>query len=278
MTKSIAKQTIKAVDEHTAFPISELNRELALLPHPVVARARELPRKYRVPRHNHPRDQLVYASLGALTVITEEGSWVVPPQRAVWVPAGIDHEVRTSGATSLRTLHIAPSATTNLFGGCCVVTVSPLLREMILHLIAMPLSNDQSDANARFVGVLLDQIRALPIQPLHLPAPHDQRLQRIATALTDSPADNRSLETWAVSVGASARTLARLFLAETGMTFGQWRQQVRLLEALRLLAAGTPVTTVAYDLGYESQSAFIVMFRKAMGPTPGQYFRSDRRM
>jgi len=273
MTKNIAKQTEIRFQASLAHPESELNRELAAVPHPVVARARDFTRKHQVPRHNHPRDQLVYASRGVLTVITDDGTWVVPPQRAVWVPASTDHEVRTSGAASLRTLYIDPSATVSLSEGCCVVTVSPLLREMILHLIAMPVSTDRTEADARFIGVLLDQVLALPIQPLHLPAPNDQRLRTIAKALTETPADNRSLESWAASVGASARTIARLFLAETAMTFGQWRQQVRLLEALRRLAAGQSVTTVALDLGYESQSAFISMFRKAMGTTPGRYFR-----
>jgi AraC-like DNA-binding protein len=215
---------------------------------------------------------LVYASRGVLTVTTDHGIWVVPPQRAVWVPAGVSHEVGTAGAASLCTLYIDRSAVAGLPEDCCVVAVSPLLREMILHAVTISDGYDRKSAEGRFIDVLLDQVRGLPVQPLHLPAPSDRRLQSIAHALTTTPADTRSLDTWAKTVGASARTLARLFVAETGMTFGQWRQQARLLEALRLLAAGQPVTTVALDLGYESQSAFIAMFKKALGTTPGRYF------
>ena len=271
-TKNIAKRTKGGTVPDEVAPESDLNRELVAHPQPVFARARDFARQHTIPRHTHPRDQLVYASRGVLTVNTDQGTWVVPPQRAVWVPAGVVHEVRTAGAASLRTLYIDRSAVADLPESCCVVAVSPLLREMILHVMTIATTYDRDGAEGRFIDVLLDQVRGLPVQPLHLPAPSDRRLQIIADGLTAKPADTRSLDTWARNVGASARTLARLFVAETDMTFGQWRQQLRLLEALRLLATGQPVTTVALDLGYESQSAFIAMFRKALGTTPGRYF------
>ena len=152
--------------------------------------------------------------------------------------------------------------------------VSALLRELILRMVSSEQPYDEAGPVARAAAVLIDELRVAPEAPLHLPAMTDERVQRIATALTADPGDSRRLEEWASEVGASARTLARLFKEETDMTFGGWRQQVRLIAALERLAAGQPVTNVAFDCGYESPSAFIAMFRRALGVTPGRYFAS----
>jgi AraC-like DNA-binding protein len=126
---------------------------------------------------------------------------------------------------------------------------------------------------ARVMTVILDELRALKPEPLHLPHPRDVRLKRIAEALLADPADGRALEDWARDAGASARTLARLFVKETGMTFGAWRERLRLTAAVARLGEGEPVTAVAYDLGYQSPSAFIAMFRRSLGDTPGRYLK-----
>jgi AraC-like DNA-binding protein len=153
-----------------------------------------------------------------------------------------------------------------------VVNVSPLLRELILAATVMPVLYDARGRDGRVMALILDELRAAADLPLHLPRPRDRRTVRVCDAILAAPADARPLEAWAAEVGASARTLARLFQRETGMSFAQWRQQARLLESLRRLAAGEPVTAVALDCGYRSPSAFAAMFRRALGVAPTAYF------
>jgi len=248
------------------------DREIDSIPRPVATRKTEIPNGRIVERHHHMRAQLLYASSGVMTVETTAGIWVVPPLRAVWIPPLTDHEVSARGTVTGRSLYIHPSVISGLPVDCCVVTVSPLLREMILHAVEVPTLYDEDGADSRFMTVLLDQIIALPETPMHLPVTDHPNLAPIYRNLSENPADTRSLEGWAEELGSSTRTLTRLFQKETGMSFRQWRQQVRLLEALTRLAAGTPVSNVAMDLGYDSQSAFITMFKKALGKTPGKYF------
>jgi len=242
------------------------------VPRPIASRAREMPDGYYTERHQHRRAQLLFASKGTLVATTDQGIWVVPSQRALWIPVFEDHAVLARGQVSLRSLYFRPGLVPHMPSACTVVTVTPLLRELILACVALPTKYDEDGTDGRLVQVLLDQIQTLPATPLHLPMPSDARLLPIAEALSAHPANPRSLDDWAGQVGASARTLTRLFIAETGMTFRDWRQQVRLLEALTRLGDGQPVTSVALDLGYESQSAFISMFKRALGKTPGKYF------
>ncbi len=238
----------------------------------MVVRQEDHPAGYRVPPHQHGWAQLLYAWEGVMRVITEAGQWVVPCQRAVWIPPRIEHEVYSIQRTRLRNLYICPGDSQRLPDRCSVVQVSPLLRELIREVAGFPVLYDEAGPEGRLVSVLMDQICQLPVNPLHLPIPADSRLLQITRGLLADPADERSLQAWSEYAGASARTLARLFRVETGMTFGQWRQQVRLLEALGRIAGGDSIARVAGDLGYQSQSAFIAMFRRALGTTPGQYF------
>lgn len=244
------------------------------IPRPVVAVALNYPGNHLIQAHRHQSAQLLYASEGVMTVTTNKGIWVVPPQRAVWVPMLTQHEILTFGRLSMRTLYIKGDAVSDLPNQCCVVTVSPLLRELILHATTLPRLYDLSGSDARIMSVILDQIQSLPVKPLDLRIPRDTRLNRIYKALADNPADNRSLEDWGHKVGACSRTLTRLFRAETEMSFRQWRRQFRILEALKRLGQREPITQIALDLGYDSPSAFICMFKKALGKTPGQYFKS----
>ncbi len=248
------------------------DRGIDRVPRPVAGRATDHPDGHFTERHHHRRAQLLFASKGTMVVTTEMGIWVVPTRRAVWIPAFVDHAVLARGRLSLRSLYFKPALTPAMPASCAVVTVSPLLRELILAAVAMPTEYDEAGAGGRLVSVLLDQIQTLPTTPLHLPMPTDARLLPIVEALSNHPADPRSLADWAGQVGASSRTLTRLFTSQTGLTFRDWRQQVRLLEALTRLGDGQPVTAVAMDLGYESQSAFISMFKRALGKTPGKYF------
>lgn len=219
--------------------------------------------------HRHDDHQIVYAARGVLAVTTDAGTWIAPANRAIWVPAGTVHAHRAHGALELRLLGLP--ATENPLGldVPSVLTVGPLLRELIIAHTASPA--DDSPERRRLRAVLLDQLAASPQQPVQLPAPSDPRLRRICDILRADPADRRTLDTLGREAGASARTLSRLCTAELGMTFPQWRTQLRLYQALVLLAADTPVTTVAHRCGWSSASAFIDVFRRAYGHTPGRH-------
>jgi AraC-like DNA-binding protein/quercetin dioxygenase-like cupin family protein len=252
-------------------PSSVEQRSNALTPR-IGALGIDYPRGHSTGWHWHERGQLVYARAGVMTVTTRAGTFVVPPQRAVWMPPGVEHEVRCATPLSMRTLYIAPSRRGALPSGCCVINVSPLLRELILAAVEAP----GGARRARLIAdLLLAEMSTAASAPLHLPEPEDPRLRRVTAALRADPGDRRTLAEIAREAGASSRTLARLFLAETGMTFGQWQRQLRLLAALVRLAQREPVTTIALDLGYDSPSAFIHAFRRALGTTPRRYFEPD---
>ena len=172
----------------------------------------------------------------------------------------------------MRTLYIDPAFYPGPSNNCCVLALSPLLKELILHAVGLPRLYPLRGPEERLLMVTLDQIKAMIIAPLELPIPEDERLYRIYQRISINPGESRTLDEWGKVVGATGRTLARRFRLETGMSFGQWRQQIRILEALKRLGMKEPVTTVALELGYDSPSAFISMFKKALGKTPGQYF------
>jgi len=242
------------------------------VPRPIAAMAKDFAHGHRIPVARHERGQLVYAVSGVMTVTTPHGTWVVPPQRAVWVPPRTDHESRMSGRVQMRTLYLRRDAARALPRRCEVMNVSALLRELILAATEMPLAYDKRGRDGRVMRLILDELQAATDLPLHLPRPSDRRLARVCDAILRAPADPRPLAAWATAVGASTRTLARRFRQETGMSFATWRQQARLLESLRRLAAGEPVTRVALDCGYASASAFGAMFRRALGVAPTAYF------
>jgi AraC-like DNA-binding protein len=241
---------------------------------PLVGYAADFPGGYALQEHRHPSAQLIHASSGVMSVTTAKGRWVVPPQRAVWVPPAVTHSVHMSGAVKLRTLYLDLDASLldDAPQACAVVQVSPLLRELILRVVEFVQPYPLDGPEARIAAVVADEIRAARVAPLHLPAPKDARLLAITTELVKNPSDRRTLAQWSRVAGASPRTIARLFQQETGLGFARWRRQACLLKALELLAAGEPVTTVAIDLGYESLSAFINMFRASLGTTPARYF------
>jgi AraC-like DNA-binding protein len=246
------------------------------VPRPIGAMAKDFPDGFFIAPHAHPRSQLIHAASGVMRVRTPQGAFVVPPQRALWIPADIVHDVRMAGAVEMRTLYIAPAAVAALPKECRVVAVSPLLHELILRAATLPLNYDEGGADGRVMALILDELGALPVLPLSLPMPRDARLAKMCRALLDDPASTLTLPQWARRIGASSRTLARGFQRETGLTFGRWRQQARLLEALSRLARGQAVTTVALDLGYDSPSAFTSMFRRTLGRTPSSYFSDVR--
>jgi AraC-like DNA-binding protein len=228
---------------------------------------------FYAPYHSHARGQLLFISEGLIQVSAKkEGYWVVPPLRAVWLPPQIEHDARVINAVKMCNVYVSSEESKKLPAQCQVVTVTPLLREIILEMAKFETLYNETGEEGRLVNVFLDQLKTTPKVPLHLPYPRSEILQKIATTLIKSPADTRSIERWANDYGLSARTFSRRFSKETGMTFGLWRQQARLLAALTRIAQGDAIAHISHDLGYESQSAFIAMFRKAMGKTPGRYF------
>jgi AraC-like DNA-binding protein len=236
------------------------------------------PTGYVLPPHAHDWHQLIYGSYGVMTVSTSVGSWVIPPHRAVWVPAGVEHAIELSGSVLMQSLYLGADLSAALPRECCAVNVAPLLRELIIHIAAPEMLDRSRSVRERLLGVLLDQLEVLPTIPLQLPLPRDPRAMRVAEWLRQHPDAPGLLKQMARRSGASVRTVERLFQSETGMTFGKWRQQLRLLHALRQLAIGRPVTAVALEVGYDSPSAFIAMFRSALGTTPTRYFATPGKM
>ena len=243
---------------------------------PVAALVDEYPAHFHDPPHEHERGQLLYASAGVMSVVTQAVSFTIPPQRAVWMPAGVRHEALCRGSVSLRTLYVDPVVDTRLPKRCMVLEVSALLRELILEACAMPVEYDLEGRDARLMRLILDEIALAvehPPSALSVPMPSDIRLQRVCRAAMDDPSGETTLDRLARDAGMSRRTFTRSFRRETGMSFADWRQQVRLAEALSLLSRGQPITSVAFDVGYNSPSAFTAMFQKAFGLPPSLYFK-----
>ena len=230
------------------------------------------------PTHAHEWDQLTYAASGVVRVDTADASWIVPPYRAVWVPSNTPHAERMFAPVSVRTLYFAEGLATSLPRECCTVNVSNLLRELILHTSRVGALDRREPAHAPVIALLLDQLERASDVPLQLPMPRDPRAQRLASLLQASPADSAPVAKLARDVGASRRTIERLFERETRMTIGEWRRRLRLLHAVRLLSEGAPVTSVSMEAGYSSVSAFIAVFKKTFGTTPGRYATPESRI
>ena len=226
---------------------------------------------HTLPTHTHDWDQLTYATSGVLRVATADASWVVPPHRAVWVPAGIAHSEQMFAPVSVRTLYFAPRIAKTLPRECRTLNISSLLRELILHVSRLGALDRRTPSHARLIGVLLDQMTAGSDVPLQWPLPRDARALRVASLLQAQPGSNATVAMLARKAGASRRTIERRFTQETGMAVAEWRRRLRLLHAVRLLAEGEPVTTVAMEIGYSSVSAFIAVFKKAFGATPTHF-------
>jgi len=237
---------------------------------PLRAMRMSQPQQRVTPPHRHASGQLFGAMRGLLSVAADRGQWVVPASHCVWMPPHHVHALRSHGPFAGWSVYVDEASCGGLPGVPCVMRVSGLLREAVGR--ASSWGEDALDARqARVAGVLLDEIAAAPHEPFGLPLPMDPRLLRVARAMLDDLADERGVEALAAWAGVSPRTLARRFTIETGFTPSAWRQRARTLRALELLAAGQPVTTIALDLGYDNVSAFIAMFKRVMGVTPGRY-------
>lgn len=238
---------------------------------PVTISGRDLQADDTLLPHSHPWGQVTYALEGVMRVTANNSSWIVPPLRAIWIAPNVVHAVTILERIQLRPLCVHADRAPFAGDECQVLEVSGLLRELIVALE----QHDRSEHSAReaLLGeLILDELARSATRPIRVPLPGDKRLKALCAALIAEPGAERTLRDWAAQVGASERTLARLFERELGMGFGQWRQQVRLAHAAPMIARGTPLLVVAQELGYTSQSAFSAMFKKTFGCSPSAFF------
>jgi AraC-like DNA-binding protein len=228
----------------------------------------------RFERHAHDTHQLVWAASGVLTVIADAGTWVLPPSRALWMPAGVPHETNASERSTMRTLYLQTQACPIRWESPTPVLATALLAALIEHL-----DDDSLDPphRVRAERLVFDLLEPVDVATIQVRMPTDERALEVARALASNPADTRNLAAWGREVRASGRTLTRAFLADTGIPFARWRTMVRIQAAIPLLAAGEPVANVAGYVGYDTPSAFIAAFRRETGVTPGGYFRTVER-
>ncbi|MDA1076627.1 MAG: helix-turn-helix transcriptional regulator [Proteobacteria bacterium] len=225
--------------------------------------------------HEHPWGQLVYATSGVMQVSAGNTVWFVPPTRSVWLPPQRQHQIRMQGDVSMRTLYVAPWRTTNLSNEVMAIEVSPLLRELVLHILEIAMLDPHKVEHAHLAAVLIDMIAAAPPGQLHLPLPAERRSRAAAQWFLANPAERHGLQSVAHDVGASLRTLQRHFVQETGISLEAWRTKARLIHALVCLDRGERVTTAGLACGYDNTSAFIAAFKRQFGVTPGRYLAVD---
>jgi AraC-like DNA-binding protein len=252
--------------------LSAASSDAEAAPSPIVGRSTDYPAGWHIEPHAHAQHQLIYAVRGVMAVQAEAGRWVVPPTRAIWMQTGMTHEIRCIGEVHMRSLLVAPKAAPKSMSQTQAVAISPLLRELIRAAMDVRQPYAPGTRDGRLMRLILDELSALPVLPLYLQMPTDPRLLRISQALQQRPDDPSTMADWARRLAVDVKTVQRLFMKETGLTFGQWRQQARLLRGLERLASGEKVIDVALALGYESPSAFASMFRKHFGQTPSRFF------
>src|SRR5450756_2034264 len=234
----------------------------------VVTRRTSYDHGHRIKPHWHARAQFIFAVAGTMRVRTARRVWIVPPTRALWVPARTVHEVQMYGVVQMRSLYVNGAAGAGMPSSCVVLNVTPLLKELIVRAVALPATYDENGDEGLLMRLLMAEVRRLPPCALDLPLPDSADLTRLCERVLADLSTRRPCDLDANDLQTSTRTLYRRFLRETGITFARWKQQARLLESIRRLAEGVPVTTIALDLGYGSPSAFSTMFRRSMGIAP----------
>ncbi|UTV30833.1 AraC family transcriptional regulator [Photobacterium atrarenae] len=222
------------------------------------------------PYHQHRKGQLVMPTCGSVTSRIKDAIWIVPPYSAVWIPGDVPHSNQLTPEGEGYMLFIEPDAA-DMPDQVCTLSVSPLIREILIALAARPQDYPADSPTARLVQVLLDELPTMPREQFDFPIPQEPRLNQIATALLTDPADRRTMAQWASAYAMSEKTLSRLVKQQTGLTFGNWRKQLHIVVALQQLTSGNPVQQVSEQLGYESVSAFITFFKKTLGRPPKQY-------
>lgn len=239
----------------------------------VISSATDYPENWVIPDHRHEKHQLLYATEGVMVVHSAHNQWTVPPNRGFWMPSGQVHSLRCVGALKMRSVFVRPDSFPNLPTETKAVSISPLLSELIKASVSLKPPYAEDSRDARIMHLILDELALLPALPLSLPQPADARINQICEAWQEDPGDASTVADWSERLALDQKTIQRLFRKETGMTFGQWRQQARLLLALERIAVGEKIIDVALELGYDSPSAFTSMFKKQFGKTPSHFFR-----
>jgi len=248
--------------------------ETAAPPAPLTVRVQTIDARSEFPEHDHDWGQVAYAISGVLTVVAGGRSFVISPEQAVWLPAGVTHRVGSLLGAEFRSLWLARKLACPLPTAPQVFDVSPLLRALIVEAAAVADEGYEEGYGARVTELILDQLQRARVGHAGLPWPVSLPLVRLCEALYADPGDNRSVEEWGREVGMSSRTLARRFEAELGMSLRSWRRQMRLFKAVEMLGGGVSITHVAMELGYSSNSAFTYAFRSELGTSPRLYARS----
>ncbi|MBY0512164.1 MAG: helix-turn-helix transcriptional regulator [Rhodospirillaceae bacterium] len=241
-----------------------------LMTRPVMGFEDDYPAGFRDPLHSHPRSQVSFAVSGVASIITENSSFLIPPRRAMWIPAGVLHEMHCRAPVSCYTLYIDPTLDQHP-QDCRVFEVSELVQALIFEVGHFPVAYDLEGREGQLARLLLSEIQRMPSIPSELTMPRDVRLLRVCMQMIDEPGDQRGIDEWAAVAGMGRRTFTRLFREETGAGFAVWRQQLRLMSAISRMAAGQTITTVAFDVGYDSPSAFSAMFHRTFGVPPSEY-------
>lgn len=243
---------------------------------PIVALPSEYPDGYHVPDHHHSRSQLLHALTGVVLVSTQFGRWMVPPDHAMWIPAGVEHAVDMLGNVSMRSIYVVPDSIGGLPARLRVVGVGDLMRSLIVEAVALPDEAVPSRRSRLLLNLLLHEIPTMPERPLGLPFPADPKIAALCRRFVAAPSPHATIDEWAETAGMSRRTFTRVFQRQTGLSLSTWRQQALLFAALPRLADGEPVTRVALDLGYDSVPAFTTMFKRMLGTSPRSYLRGAR--
>lgn len=248
--------------------------EYEAVPRAVLAVGNDYPAGYEKAPHKHRRGQLLYATSGVMLVGTGSGTWLVPPEQAVWIPPWTLHSMRSTGMPlGTRNLFIEPDAIEGLPEDCRVVKITPLMRALVLEAVDLPLEYDADGRGGLIMNLLLHELRSLPVQPMNLPMPVSGPLSDLCHEFALAPDPHATIDDWCRRLAMSRRSFTRAFRAGTGISFAQWRQRACLFAAMPRLGQGEPVTRVALDLGYDSVAAFTTMFRRLLGEAPSRYFR-----
>lgn len=248
---------------------------LQKVPRPIVAWGGHYASGDEIPVHTHPRAQLLYAVEGVMRVITPNSVWTIPSHRALWVPPNIEHHSFMMSDLEMRTLYVSEDVPLSLGTECRAISVSGLLRELILGLLQEPAEYPIPGRGEHLVALILMEIDRAATQAVEIPWPQDRRLQTVCQYVMNSPGISHTIDDLAAMAGASARTLIRLFPKETGLKYHQWVQQVQLAEAICRLGRGESIARIASFLGYASPSAFSAMFKRSFGVTPNQYLHAQ---
>jgi AraC-like DNA-binding protein len=247
------------------------------VPRDVITTDREYPAGFVFPAHTHCRSQFAYAATGVITVLTAEGNCIVPPQCAIWVPAGIPHEMHMSGPVRMLNafIHTRAEPANTLLAHCRVLGTSSLLRDLLFEAVRLPSLYGSTTRAGKIMSLLIDEIATMRPLSLNAPMPDDPRLASLCRELFESPSIAHDIDSMADRIGMSRRSFTRFFREQTGVSFTAWRQQMCLLTAVARLSRGDSITRIATDLGYSSPGAFSVLFKRLMGDSPLQYLKEE---